>query len=371
MREIYEHREWLANVVTIECPVAVAKASPLHTGRAAIEYDALLANVLTKATKLVEIILNVTLIRAPGWQPWPASECVHLASTLRTISQNTNIGSITINHLVNPADYAHILGLLQVWPCADRVRRVTFINTPGAEPFTSYNFIDLWQALALFPHLRSLSICMNFQAANALQFYGAARSSRSGLTLPALSSLRQLHLNRLCEGVYLPSEVDMLAQVLRACPSLRVLSMDAVDFIVLHQNTGAGEGLSLPHLTKLDLRCGAYSKMTFELDTIMPINRADSFVSTSPIRQLGVDSVGSAFIISHLLDSDQVRLTHLKELVFWQDLGLDTLYPDASDPARKIVRDLADQCKQRGLAKLILHDDNHLGASVTPCHCCS
>lgn len=99
------------------------------------------------------------------------------------------------------------------------------------------------------------------------------------------------------------------------------------------------------------------------------LDRADSILSTSPIRELGIASMATLRLVSRILQFDHARLVHLKQLVLHRDVAVELRR--SSDSIDQMADVLAAQCVTRRLSRLIMHDDNRLGVRVEPCPCCS
>ena len=160
LEEILEHQGWLANVLTIECPIVVANALNLYPGRTAHEYDAILATVIGRACNLVEIALNMK--PSVSFATVPAAERVHLTATLRLISRQNNIARIIIKRAHSAIDHAYIIGMLQTWPQADNVRSIAIHGIPDTLEKRLPSFAHLWQTVASFPRVRNFTGDIDF-----------------------------------------------------------------------------------------------------------------------------------------------------------------------------------------------------------------
>ena len=363
LKEILEHRDWLVNVVTNKLQVAVAAALNLYPGRTVYEYDALMADVIAKACKLNHIVLNLSSIGAET--RFLAACRVYLTRTLRTISQSNRIDSINLDCARSTADYTYILGLLQSWPNAEKVRCLPVSDTQQAQGSKLHIFVHLWQTAASFPQLRDLYSCIDLLLPSGRFLDGSL------LVLPSISTLRYLRL----EAMYDTRDacVDagtVLAQVLQACLQIETFSVDALDFLWLHQDSPARYEVHLPRLRALELRCNTRPDVLLDDHDIELLTRPNSILSASPIRELEIDSLGAARFVCRLMRFDHAALRHLRQLVLHQDISVQLRHLETDVPGTT-AEALVAQCTQRGLSILVTHISNYDGMADTMCACCS
>ena len=307
LKDLSEYHEWLLGANQVRLPICIPYGSDLHIGRTPTEYDVAMADLISKLSNLTSVILVLP--------PWPATGTARpseyefrLQHMIRAASQLSSINTIEVENIDSTQNAHHVTylqGVLEVWPHADQI---TSLNLYSHEELDGPPYLELLQTANSFSDLRTRTLLTQVEV-------DGLKHCPQISPLPASHAVRNLEIANICGSANDFVALNLTAQLLNSCSQLRILSMDALDFVWIHGSKDHPHGISLPDLRSLDLRCDFRPGVNISRKEVNSLDRTDTVLATSPIIELEMVSLKAAKLVSNIMDFHRARLPNLKQLL--------------------------------------------------------